>query len=248
MTTSKYGFPMFAAACTVVCMLAFQGNAAAGDTETLGWNFAGESPSQTYTHISEQEAVTLVAEDSEAESVAPQAAGEKSPRSEHDVWLDRVRKNSDIVKGKASWYGREFNARPTASGLPYDMYTFTAAHRTLPIGTVVRVSDQYNGKSVMVCVTDRGPFVHGRIIDLSYAAATSIGLGTKGVSDVGIEVVSDARGVPLSRDEAFYVQLESTLDDGDKIGPYDSFADAAAMHEAMLSAHPEAKVILDRKK
>ena len=127
------------------------------------------------------------------------------------------------------------------------MYTFTAAHRTLPIGTVVRVSDQYNGKSVMVCVTDRGPFVHGRIIDLSYAAANSTGLETKGVSDVGIEVVSDANGVPLSRDEAFYVQLENPAD-GDKIGPYDSFADAAAMHEAMLSAHPEARVVLDRKK
>ena len=247
MTTSKFGFPLFVLACALVCTLAFRGNATAGDTETLGWNFAEGSHPQPYTHISQQEAATLVAQDFEEGDSAPSAAGEKSARNEHDVWLDRVRKNSDIVRGKASWYGRDFDARPTASGLPYDMYTFTGAHRTLPIGTVVRVSDQYNGKSVMVCVTDRGPFVHGRIIDLSYAAANSIGLETKGVSDVGIEVVSDANGVPLSRDEAFYVQLENPAD-GDKIGPYDSFADAAAMHEAMLSAHPEARVVLDRKK
>ena len=96
-----------------------------------------------------------MAQDFEEGDSAPSAAGEKSARNEHDVWLDRVRKNSDIVRGKASWYGRDFDARPTASGLPYDMYTFTAAHRTLPIGTVVRVSDQYNGKSVMTVINGR---------------------------------------------------------------------------------------------
>ena len=155
MTTSKFGFPLFVLACALVCTLAFRGNATAGDTETLGWNFAEGSHPQPYTHISQQEAATLVAQDFEEGDSAPSAAGEKSARNEHDVWLDRVRKNSDIVRGKASWYGRDFDARPTASGLPYDMYTFTAAHRTLPIGTVVRVSDQYNGKSVMTVINGR---------------------------------------------------------------------------------------------
>lgn len=122
MTTSKFGFPLFVLACALVCTLAFRGNATAGDTETLGWNFAEGSHPQPYTHISQQEAATLVAQDFEEGDSAPSAAGEKSARNEHDVWLDRVRKNSDIVRGKASWYGRDFDARPTASGLPYDMY------------------------------------------------------------------------------------------------------------------------------
>ena len=67
------------------------------------------------------------------------------------------------------------------------MYTFTAAHRTLPIGTVVRVTDKSNGKSVMVCVTDRGPYVRGRIIDLSYAAAQQINMNDRGVGKVAVQ-------------------------------------------------------------
>ena len=92
-----------------------------------------------------------------------------------DIWLKRAQE-SEIMSGKASWYGRDFHGGSTASGLDYDMYTFTAAHHTLPMGTVVRVTDQNNGKSVMVCVTDRGPFVRGRIIDLSFAARERIDL------------------------------------------------------------------------
>ena len=165
--------------------------------------------------------------------------------SQRELWLQRARNNPDIMTGMASWYGRDFDRRPTASGLPYDMYTFTAAHRTLPIGTVVRVTDQYNGKSVMVCVTDRGPYVKGRIIDMSYAAAGRIGLKEKGVSKVGLEVVSDAQGRPLRSEDAFYVQL-TTESGRDRLGPYADFADAAAMQEAMLRAHPDAQVVLDR--
>lgn len=127
-----------------------------------------------------------------------------------DVWLRRAQE-SEIMTGKASWYGRDFHGGPTASGLNYDMYTFTAAHRTLPMGTVVRVTDQENGKSVMVCVTDRGPFVRGRIIDLSYAAAQQIDIGNKGVGRVALEVVSDESGTPLSPDEAYYVRYKAAM-------------------------------------
>ena len=124
------------------------------------------------------------------------------------------------------------------------MYTFTAAHRTLPIGTVVKVTDQDNGKSVMVCVTDRGPYVRGRIIDLSYAAAKQLDLSKRGVGKVDVEVVSDESGTPLKADQAYYVRYSAGMGD-EKVGPFRAFADAAAMHEALRQAHPEAEVVLD---
>ena len=172
------------------------------------------------------------------------AEAPKSVDSRH-VWLKRAQE-SEMLTGKASWYGRDFHGGPTASGLAYDMYTFTAAHRTLPMGTVVRVTDHANGKSVMVCVTDRGPFVRGRIIDLSYAAANQLDLGKRGVSKVDLEVVSDESGTPLNADQAYYVRYNAVRGD-ERIGPFRAFVDAAAMHEAMLQAHPEAEVVLDSK-
>ncbi|MBU6260855.1 MAG: septal ring lytic transglycosylase RlpA family protein, partial [Burkholderiales bacterium] len=89
-------------------------------------------------------------------------------------------------RGGASWYGRKFNGQPTASGEPYDMYAMTAAHRTLPIPSYVRVRNPANGRTVIVRVNDRGPFVAGRIIDLSYTAAARLGL-LGGVAEVEIQ-------------------------------------------------------------
>ncbi len=79
-------------------------------------------------------------------------------------------------EGIASWYGHPFDGRRTSSGEIYNMHAMTAAHRTLPFGTLVRVHDLENGKSVEVRINDRGPFVAGRIIDLSYAAAMAMGM------------------------------------------------------------------------
>jgi len=76
--------------------------------------------------------------------------------------------------GGASWYGRKFHGRPTASGEIYDMYAMTAAHRTLPIPSYAVVRNPANGRSVVVRVNDRGPFVEGRVIDLSYTAALKL--------------------------------------------------------------------------
>lgn len=89
-------------------------------------------------------------------------------------------------RGMASWYGREFHGRKTANGEVYDMYAMTAAHRTLPLGTYVRTHNLSNGKMVDVRVNDRGPFVRGRIIDLSYEAAKRIGLIGPGTAPVEI--------------------------------------------------------------
>lgn len=168
----------------------------------------------------------------------------ESSTDSRDIWLKRAQE-SEVFTGKASWYGRDFHGGSTASGLNYDMYTFTAAHRTLPMGTVVRVTDQENGKSVMVCVTDRGPFVRGRIIDLSFAAAQQLDLSRRGVGKVELEVVSDESGTPLHADQAYYVRYNAAMGD-ERIGPFRAFADAAAMHEALRQAHPEAEVVLDQ--
>ena len=92
-------------------------------------------------------------------------------------------------KGVASWYGDDFHGRTTASGELYDMHALTAAHRTLPLGTVVRIVNVVNGKHVTIRVNDRGPYVHGRILDLSYAAAKTLGMVQDGVSAIQLEVV-----------------------------------------------------------
>jgi rare lipoprotein A len=95
----------------------------------------------------------------------------------------------DIETGLASWYGHPYHGRAAASGEIYDMETMVAAHRTLPFNTWVRVVNLANSKSVDVRIIDRGPFVDGRVIDLSHAAARVIGLLGPGVSQVRIEVI-----------------------------------------------------------
>lgn len=93
-------------------------------------------------------------------------------------------------QGNASWYGEPFNGRRASNGEIYDMYKLTAAHRTLPFETMVRVTNVTNGKSTTVRITDRGPFVEGRIIDLSLAAAREIDSVGPGVVPVRVEVIS----------------------------------------------------------
>ncbi len=96
-------------------------------------------------------------------------------------------------KGNASWYGPGFHARPTANGEIYDMYGMTAAHKTLPIGTHVKVTNLKNNRSIIVRVNDRGPFVGGRIIDLSRKAADELGMARTGVVPVYVEAVQLAK-------------------------------------------------------
>lgn len=92
--------------------------------------------------------------------------------------------------GIASWYGHKEHGGKTASGERFDRYAHTAAHKTLPFGTMVKVTNLTNGKDTVVEINDRGPFVKNRIIDLSYAAAKSIGLIGRGTARVRIEVLS----------------------------------------------------------
>ena len=107
--------------------------------------------------------------------------------------------------GVASWYGREFHGRPTSSGERYDMFALTAAHKTLPIPTWVEVTNQRNGKAVIVKVNDRGPFVDDRIIDLSYAAALELDMVQAGTAPVFVR----ALGAPATMPTVARLQPES---------------------------------------
>ena len=105
----------------------------------------------------------------------------------NDVASNTVRRFSQT--GVASWYGRQFHGRKTASGETFDMNGLTAAHRSLPLNCYIRVTNKNNGKSVIVKVNDRGP-VHGnRVVDLSYGAAKSLGITNAGTASVSIERV-----------------------------------------------------------
>src|SRR5258705_2009938 len=95
-------------------------------------------------------------------------------------------------RGIASWYGRKFHGQKTSNGETYDMYAMTAAHPTLPLPSYARVTNIATGKSVIVRVNDRGPFLHGRIIDLSYAAAHKVGIASKGSGEVDVEAIIPA--------------------------------------------------------
>jgi rare lipoprotein A len=107
-----------------------------------------------------------------AKPEAPPAAAEHAAYSE---------------EGEASWYGSAHQGKMTAAGEPYDMRKMTAAHRTLPFGTMVRVTNLDNGRMVTVRINDRGPFVRGRIIDLSAAAARGLDMKEDGVARVRLE-------------------------------------------------------------
>lgn len=109
-----------------------------------------------------------------------------SPKAQKEPTFEQV--------GKASWYGPGFHGKETANGEIFNQNKLTAAHRTLPLGTEVEVTNLKNGKSVEVTVNDRGPYVGKRVIDLSRAAATELGMKEKGLATVKIEADSVQKG------------------------------------------------------
>ena len=105
------------------------------------------------------------------------------------IFLSSLLYADSTQTGYASWYGGKFQGRKTANGEIFDTYKYTAAHKTLPFDTVLKVKNLDNGKTVVVRVNDRGPFVKNRIIDLSYAAAKDIGMIESGTAKVKIQIV-----------------------------------------------------------
>ncbi len=114
--------------------------------------------------------------------------GAGRPYQVNGVWYVPRQDPGYAAVGRASWYGEPYHGRRTASGQIFDMYAFTAAHPTLPFGTRVRVTNLDNGRSVLVVINDRGPFVRARIIDVSRRAARSLGFERKGTVPVRVEI------------------------------------------------------------
>ena len=119
--------------------------------------------------------------------------------------INRETKPVEVETGIASWYGAPYHNRRGSNGEVYDMNAMTAAHRTLPLGSVVRVTNLQSEKSAVVRITDRGPFIEGRIIDLSQAAAKQIGLVQKGTGRVRVEVLKTPQ--PIESGGRWAVQL-----------------------------------------
>ena len=115
-------------------------------------------------------------------------------------------------RGIASWYGKKFHGRRTSSGEIYDMYAMTAAHPTLPLPSYARVTNLANQKSVVVRINDRGPFLHDRVIDLSYTAAHKLGIIGKGSAEVEVESIAANAGVSTIPPSTVQIQpLESNV-------------------------------------
>jgi len=127
-----------------------------------------------------------------------------------------------VQTGTASWYGGEFQGRPTSSQEIYDMNDLTAAHNSLPLGSYAMVTNLSTGQSVVVRINDRGPFVKNRVIDLSYAAARAIGVVGPGTARVRIEALKNVAEAAPGRE--FSVQ----------VGAFVSRPNAAALQEALL--------------
>jgi peptidoglycan lytic transglycosylase len=130
----------------------------------------------------------------------------------------------------ASWYGKDFHGKKTSSGETYNMFAMTAAHKTLPLGVYVKVKNRDNGREAVVRVNDRGPFVKGRIIDLSYAAAKKLGVDIAGTAPVRIE----ALGYPGSGPDRYHAP--ETYDVGSytvQVGSFKEQSNAERLSAAM---------------
>ncbi|MGL4722728.1 MAG: septal ring lytic transglycosylase RlpA family protein [Desulfovibrionaceae bacterium] len=117
-------------------------------------------------------------------------------------------------EGLASWYGKDFHGKKTSNGETYNMYAETAAHKTLPMGTIVKVTNVENKKSMVLRINDRGPFVGDRVIDLSYTAAVKLDVLPKGTARVRIDVLKAPQAIKRSHeDNKYYVQVGAFSDE-----------------------------------
>ena len=150
-----------------------------------------------------------------------------------------------VEYGKASWYGREFHGRPTSSGETYNMYGKTAAHKLLPMDTVVKVTNLANQKAILLPVNDRGPFVKGRVIDLSYGAARDLEMIGPGVVEVKVEALAREVGyvkgpegvAPLIEVEDFR-QGEFTV----QVGAFENRKNAFDLAERLRGSFDEVRI------
>ncbi|MGZ4830591.1 MAG: septal ring lytic transglycosylase RlpA family protein [Candidatus Angelobacter sp.] len=162
---------------------------------------------------------------------APARPSAPPARGNGEISVPRNAKVLYTEVGYASWYGPGFQKRNAANGQPYDMNSMTAAHRTLPLNTIARVTDVKTGDSVLVRITDRGPFVGDRLIDLSRAAARRLSVFQKGIALVRIEVLETPS--PIKEGGRWCVQ----------IGAFSDSRDASHLKEKLARRYRTAKVL-----
>jgi rare lipoprotein A len=148
---------------------------------------AASDPGTTKASSSAAQNSTKTAEKAQQSTPQPTA---KAETVQKPAWSGKPTKKKPQI-GTASWYGGNFQGKSTASGEPYDMYQFTAAHRELPMGSWLKVTNMRTGQWLIVRVNDRGPFVGDRILDLSDSAAEMLDIKARGIARVKLEVVDE---------------------------------------------------------
>ena len=155
----------------------------------------------------------------------------------------------DTMKGISSWYGPNFHGKYTSNGEIYNMYKKTAAHKTWPMDTMVRVTNLENGKSTVVRINDRGPFVKGRIIDCSYAAGKALGLDKSGIAKVKLEVLGFAGQIkPQKSTKPKTKRTESVKlsNFGVQVGAFSHYAGAKKVQKHYTKMYPNYKTIIKK--
>jgi len=156
-----------------------------------------------------------------------------------------------VMKGISSWYGPSFHGKYTSNGEVYNMHARTAAHKTWPMDTMVKVSNLQNGKSTIVRINDRGPFVRGRIIDCSYTAGKEIGLDRMGIAKVSIEVLGFAGKVESSvrriNEKNIHTQTRVLLSNfGIQVGAFRRYAGAQSVKSSYMKRNRRYNPIIKR--
>ncbi len=178
----------------------------------------------------------------------PPVTGLKSQRPYQikGIWYYPLSKADGFVEeGIASWYGADFHGKRTACGEPYDMWALTAAHKTLPLGTYVKVTNLQNQKSIILRVNDRGPFVAGRVIDLSCKSAQELGSYGRGTAPVRVEAVQVASEFKVGQDTFWKVDPPPSFRYGSfavQIGAFRDQGNATRLRDKMAAAKVEARV------
>ena len=187
MTTSFFRFGFIAAAAALL--------AACSSTPTVAPSktIPGAVPSKYYLNDGPMKGITQEMVDALPEPVPKREPLNKWAKRPYEVLGKKFTPMTELApfkqRGKGSWYGTRYHGKKGSIGEPYDMLQLTAAHPTLPLPSYVRVTNLENGKSVVVRLNDRGPFLHDRIIDQSYAAAMRVGYAGKGSADLDVELL-----------------------------------------------------------
>ena len=155
----------------------------------------------------------------------------------------------DTMTGISSWYGPNFHGKYTSNGEVYNMYKRTAAHKTWPMDTIVKVTNLDNGKSTVVRINDRGPFVKGRIIDCSYAAGKDLGLDKTGLAHVKLEVLGFAGITDTKKDIKYKSKTKKSIklsNFGVQVGAFSNYSGAKKIQQKYTKLYPTHKTIIKK--